>query len=328
MDDFEKVATTILSEIKKASRFLLILHTPPDYDCLASCLAMKLVLSRMGKRAEISYGNNAKSQILADWLTSDEIIETKLIDIEYRKYDYYLSLDTAELQSISQKGIKIINIDHHDISNTNYGDINFVVKAPSACSVLYKLFKLWNIEIDSQMATLLFTGIWSDTQGLNVLITDKSAFSDCAELVKLGADFHKVAYWTSVVTPDQLKSVGIALAKLKLYRDDKIALTDFTLDDAKQAGLEFSTHGIHRKIINQMNRLYKVKISVVIKQKEIGWYVCLRSNNPESPIDITLLTKRMGGGGHKGAGGFDMIGELDNVRKKVLILINETYPDL
>ena len=205
MDDFEKKAIEILEEIKKRNNFLLLIHNPPDLDSTASCVAMKHVLTQLGKKATIILGDNSKDQIFSDWLLKkediDEMEETKFSEVNFSQYDCYIALDTPSLLHISHIPvptvpfpIKSICIDHHVVANSNFGDINLIFQASSVTAILFDLFMLWNIQIDPYLATILYAGIFSDILGFKVPLTDIKSFKISAELIERGADFLKVGF--------------------------------------------------------------------------------------------------------------------------------------
>ncbi len=115
-------------------------------------------------------------------------------------YDLIITVDTAELSqlgSVYENNIElfhqvpVINIDHH-ISNTHFGKINYTdIMASSATELLLQLFEDMGKEegidlIDEDVATLLLTGIITDTGSFQNANTTPKSFASSAKLIAYG----------------------------------------------------------------------------------------------------------------------------------------------
>jgi phosphoesterase RecJ-like protein len=265
-----------------------------------------------------------------------KIEQLKFSEVDFSKLDLYLALDSPSMEHISHHPIpqnplpvKTINIDHHTKDKLDYGDINLVTDHSSTSALLFELFKSWKVKIDSKLATLLFTGLSSDTLGFKVPITNSKAFQIAAELIDLGADFLKVNFTLSSHPNNKLKTIGLALSRLESSANQKVITSYLTYQDMENCGLpqtQFRT--IHRTILYYLSSSSQAAIAILILQTERGWYISLRSNNPYDVRDVTLIATSFGGGGHKQAGGFSFSGTLEEAKKNVLDKISEVYPDL
>ena len=133
--------------------FILLTHTNPDHDAVASCLAFDAVARK----------HNKKSFILMDTPLTGPL--SKIKGIERICYDLDLisinpadsiivTFDCAEearvgaLPGWRNLGKIVVNIDHH-ASNGMFGDINLVDgKASSTGEVLWEVLRSGNISID------------------------------------------------------------------------------------------------------------------------------------------------------------------------------------
>ena len=67
---YYKESQSILDEIKKANRIMMMCHEGPDMDSVLSCLVLKYVLNKLGKESDI-YSKD-RLNVMADLLDSDQ----------------------------------------------------------------------------------------------------------------------------------------------------------------------------------------------------------------------------------------------------------------
>ena len=89
-------------------------------------------------------------------------------------------LDTAKLsranvdgggESLRRNGRPIINVDHH-YTNPRFGDVNWVVDdASSTAELVYRILRALEMTITPDLASLLYTGIHTDTDGFSLTNT-------------------------------------------------------------------------------------------------------------------------------------------------------------
>ena len=116
-----------------------------------------------------------------------------------RKYDLIVTVDTADLalfgtlykEHVDMFGdIPVLNIDHH-ISNTQFGQLHLIdPTAASATEVLYSWFmqvQEFREKITPDMATLLLTGLITDTRSFQNPNTTPRSLEVAAELLEKGA---------------------------------------------------------------------------------------------------------------------------------------------
>ena len=104
-------------------------------------------------------------------------------------------MDTAKAKRVNIDGkleaipnAKVLNIDHHT-TNTQYGDWNWVEgDASSSCELIYLLIKALGCQVTPTIATLIYAGIHSDTQGFSLANTTNRSLRVAAELAEAGAD--------------------------------------------------------------------------------------------------------------------------------------------
>lgn len=140
-------------------------HQKPDTDSITS----SIVLANLQR----ALGNNAVAYKLGDLnketkyaLKTFEVEEPKTLESVDENCDVILVDHNEASQSacgIEKSNIKMV-VDHHKIKFETYEPIYYIAE-PLGCtgSILYKLYKQNDVEINSQMAGLMLSAIISDT---------------------------------------------------------------------------------------------------------------------------------------------------------------------
>ena len=321
MENHKTISENIRQEINIAQNILLISHQKPDGDTLGSNLALLAYLKRLGKNVfsfclhplpeKFSFLPNA--HLISD----DHRLFTK-------KYDLIITVDCASLEyagvdklmTALPQGYKLINIDHH-ITNPHFGDMNLVIpEASSNAEVLYRLFRDWQIDWDSDIATGLSCGMITDTNGFTNAATSYHCFNAISEMTKQGAKPHRIVKNALTNTNiAHLRLWGRAMERLRESKHHGIVYTWFNQEDFKECQVdETATEGI----INFLHILKDAKILMVLTEMKNN--VIKGSLRTTLNIDLTQLAKIFGGGGHKKAAGFSLSGRLvyDNNKLRII----------
>ena len=300
---------SILEEIKKSKKILILTHEKPDGDAIGSSFAMYHILKRLNKTVDISLQDVPKQFSYIEGI--DQIKEVPDSD-----YDLCIVLDCSRIERIGVNQhllpTNIINIDHHQ-TNTNFGIINYVEPNMSSCSeVLYHFFKD-DFAIDKTIGECLLTGLLTDTGGYGNSNVLPSSLYMAGELIELGADFHKVFYNAiSKQTKSQFELFQIARERLVFYNEGKIAFTYITKADTERC---HCLPGDHEGIVDIGRNIEGVEVSVFIHEDD-GYRVSLRSNN--SNIDVSKIAELFNGGGHKPAAGFIFTGDFKETKDRLI----------
>ncbi len=247
-------------------------------------------------------------------------------DISYNKgeadYDLIITVDCAELTQL--KGfyennvelfhqIPVVNIDHH-ISNAHFGKVNYVdIMASSTTELILPIFEeiaLQNKEdiIDEDVATLLLTGIITDTGSFQNANTTPKAFDEAAKLVAYGARQQEIIqniYKTKQLS--QLKLWGRVLSKIQTDEKYKLVWSVVSQQDFKDTDSSENETG---DIIDElMTNAPGAEVIMLMKEREDGSVsISLRTTN--SAVDAAEIAEKFGGGGHTQAAGF-RVGDKD-----------------
>jgi hypothetical protein len=299
-------------QLNEASSIALISHLDPDGDNLGSLTALSKSLLNLGKKVyPIEFDKipeNLKFLPNLDLLSDNTDINIDMI----------ICLDCANYKRLGQidelfnKSKFRINIDHHQ-SNEFYGDVNIVKKGySSTCELVFDVINEVNLPIDEEISMSLLTGISTDTGRFLYSATTADTLAKASKLVENGADMMKIneLIYQSKKFEAQLLENEI-LSKTEIY-NDYVAIGFVMTDQLNKYNVEISDID---SVINTFRDTDKIKISVLIKQQTENEYrVSFRS---KGNIDVGLIAKNLGGGGHKNAAATRITGDFETVSNKI-----------
>lgn len=242
-------------------------------------------------------------------------------------YDLILVVDSAELSllgSIYSDNIDlfqttpILNVDHH-ISNTRFGQLQLIdPTCASATEVLYAWFcshPKWKDLITPDIATLLLTGLITDTRSFQNPNTTPRSLEVAANLLDLGARQQEIIQHIYKTKPlSTLKIWGRALNQIQFDPESKIVWSSISREDLTEMGATSKeSAGILDELISTIPDADVHALFTEIE--EGGFKASLRSS---TAIDVNKAAGRLfGGGGHARAAGFK-IKQYGNFQLKVI----------
>ena len=228
-------------------------------------------------------------------------------------FDLFLIVDAGDLK---QTGIKeqleevrqlgfdqcFINIDHHK-TNDHFGDINIVdTEASSTCEMLYGFFEETSAFIGPSAAECLLTGIIGDTGNFTNAATTKKSLKIAASLISQGANIFQIIQniVSAEASINTLRLWGAIFERLTYNKKYNIAVSYVLQKDLIECKASEEAVEIVSNLLNYING---IKAGILIKETRDGAYkVSMRSTNDS--VDLAILARAAGGGGHKKAAGF------------------------
>ncbi|MDE2188570.1 MAG: bifunctional oligoribonuclease/PAP phosphatase NrnA [Patescibacteria group bacterium] len=328
----QEAAPKILAAIQKANNILLHCHPSPDPDSVGSALAMKFALEQMGKRATVIGGDSPIPDGFAGFPGVNAIIPKKFSEIDLSEFDLFIIQDAANVEQITRYAaltiplsIPTVIIDHHR-TNPGYGSVNLVCPDyPATAQLLFDLFKLWNFKLTHEIAANLFVGIYADTGGFKYTGTNPNTFLAAAELSKAASDFTKIiSEMENSATPDDIAFQGVALDHVRQVCDGKIGLSVVSCEEFKSRGIEprFVRAGNISSILKSVKKWPVVGAVLEAEPEKIR--VSFRSKDGDLS-DVSVLTSKLGGGGHKAAAGALLTMPLPEAVEKIVSTAKEIY---
>ena len=300
--------------IEKSNSIVLLAHEDPDGDAIGSLIAFYRIIKNMNKDVMV-----IADKIPYRFNCLDDIgVITRDTD---KGFDLGIVLDCASLERVGVVSDIIDRINHlividHHISNTLYGEVNYIDDgAASSTQILYYLFKEWKVEIDKECAKALMTGVITDSGGFKNNNVNKFTYLMAADMVDIGVDIYNLQREVlTMTTLPQMILKKIALERLELLRDGKIAFTYITKEDMVNAKALLVDH---EGLVDLVKDIIGVEVSIFMREDD-GYKISLRSNGK---INVREIAEVFGGGGHMMAAGLKINKSLEKVKQDI---INET----
>ena len=220
--------------------------------------------------------------------------------------------DTGLMPSYSRR--VDLCIDHH-AGNNGYAQYTLLdPTAAATAELLCDVIEAMGVELDTQMADCLYTGLATDTGCFRFSNTTARTHRVAARLMEAGARVEELnTLLFSTKTRGQMEAERMAQSHLEYALEDRCALIWLSQDEieasqADPADLEELTAlpiGIEG-----------VRVGLTFRQQPSGsWRISIRTTRD---VNAVAIARRLGGGGHLRAAGCELLGTLDNVKSAVL----------
>ena len=207
-------------------KMLIFGHKSPDTDTICSAIVMENLQKKLGKEVEaVRLGNlNKETEYVLNYLgvNAPRMIEKvedgqEVILVDHNEF-------SQSVDNIENAKIKMV-VDHHRICDFQTSEPLYYRAEPvgCTCTILYKLYKENNIEIDKTIASLMMSAIISDTLLLKSptkTVEDENAVKELEKISGLnaqvyGLDMLKAGTDLSGFTADELISLDCKVCALK-----------------------------------------------------------------------------------------------------------------
>ena len=310
----------ILETIKQSKNILINVHRNPDLDSIGSATAMYQALIKMGKKVTLVCPHKIPENF--KFLRGANLVET----IDFKEwagkpspYDIFLILDSGSYdivtgsKEIKLPDIKKIIIDHHLTNNwTDYVYRLLDTKASATAEIVYGMLKDWRVDIDGDISTSLLSGIAGDTVFFKYPKDPAMTFSNVSELMKLGADYNLlIEKFNDSLSFGFVKLLGEFLKNMKQGAGFVWSAVDYITFEKYG-----KPRGVRETVADSFFRSIKnIKFGVALIEEEKGKFaVSFRS---KKNTDVSVIAKKLGGGGHKNAAGATIYGSIDQIIKKI-----------
>lgn len=269
---------------------LILTHAHPDGDTLGCGFALCRALMKMGKICAVINADEIPKKY--DYLYED------IAPIKF-KQNYVVAVDVATVNLLgSLEGQYHIDmcIDHHS-TNTEYADYLLLDDVPAACQIVFEVIKELGVDIDSKIASCLYTGLTTDTGCFRYASTTAQTYRAAAELIELGADngrINRVMFETKTKTYARLER--LALDSMRFYENERVAIITITQEMYQLTG---SNEQETEAIAPLTRQIEGVEIGITIREKSDG--TCKASIRTFESVNAAMLAKEFGGGGHSQA---------------------------
>jgi len=294
--------------IHAAQRILFTTHERTDGDDLGTVLALAHYAKAQQKHIQIVITGGTPSRL--SFLPLSDEVEEQLHDTNF---DLLIvsgcsnkeRINHPEIQNLA---IKTINFDHHP-DNQQYADINVVDSTKSSVAeLMYDFFQFCQWEISHPIATCLLTGIITDT-GLFMHSNTKAETLEAAgKLMASGANItHVTKHTFSSSDISHLHAWGTGLENSYFNPENKIIYSVITKETLEKLGNPELAN--FEGLVETLNKVPEAKYAMLLKEEDGRIKGSLRSD-PFKGVDVKEIAHSFGGGGHKWAAGFTLVGKL------------------
>jgi bifunctional oligoribonuclease and PAP phosphatase NrnA len=306
----------VLARIREDSHFALATHEHPDGDALGSLVAMQELLAALGKDS-VMYVSPDDLPLPEEYqvFVLDAAIHAPPPDIAERTVVF---LDCGNIDrnsaSVLRDGAHLLNIDHHH-DNTRFGTVNHVV-ADASCTaeIVWDLMHGLDVAPTDVAVQALYIGLITDTGRFMYENTGPRAHQMAAELIEDGVDVAAVYHHLyEEMPPEKLALMTLALGQLQRFDGGELTLTSLTAEDFRRTDAE---EHYSEGVVDQLRALRGTKVAVLVREVLSGERrgqrkVSLRAVDED--VDVSLIARAQGGGGHRRAAGFSTPLELDEL---------------
>ena len=306
----------IIEQIEKSKNPLFICHENPDGDTYGAAFALR---SGMGaKESMIACASKV------EWPFDNLGIDGTVHAISGINNDLYVFLDCADefrcgegIKNNLKPEVTTINIDHHQ-SNTYYADYNYVIERSSTSELVFDILMEGKKQISKKTADYLYMGVASDS-GLFVHgYTTSETHLTAAKLLEFGADFEKIGELLfRTISKGRAYLTGRLFNNLEII-NEIVAISYISQKDFYECNAEYNDS---EGLISSLDSIEGMQICILLKQiDEMTFKASMRSSRD---YDISKLAIANGGGGHKQAAGCRFSGEIEEIKARIMIQIEE-----
>lgn len=313
--------------IARHSHFVLTTHLNPDGDGIGSACALTEFLLAHGKSVRFVCDSPIPRKFaFLDYHGTHEIYNSHS---DFNDIEVLIVLDThkrerigAVAEFIDRPGVITICIDHHpvDMSFTRYLAID-----PKACAVgemIYRLFKEARQPLNLRAATGIYASIVSDTGRFCYSSSGRLAHHIAEECIRLGVEPQQMfSKLFQHITLAETKLFAAALQGMETYFDGQIVIQQIRQEDFGKLGEKpEDLEHIDLDYIHDFNMLIE-DVSCFILLREFSCDRVRVSLRSKHSFDISSVVQILGGGGHPNAAGLTWKGSLDDIKRKILELL-------
>jgi phosphoesterase RecJ-like protein len=199
----------------------------------------------------------------------------------------------------------VIVVDHH-ASNTRFGTVNVVdAAAASTASLVVELLDDLGLELTTDVAACLYTGLVTDTGSFKYAATTPEVHQLAARLLSTGIrhDLISREIWDSA-SFGYVKALGVVCARAVLEADEVGGLglvwTAVGAEDLHRYGLALADV---EGVIDVLRTTREAEVAVVLKTDPEDGLLKV-STRSKGRIDVGAVCVGLGGGGHRFAAGY------------------------
>ena len=297
----------VLDAVRSGEKFVLLTHEHPDGDALGSLVGMHGILTALGKDSVMFIcAGEFPLPYEYGWFDLAGVSSVVPTDVAERTI-VYLDCGTIErnpVEEFRRPSGPMLNIDHHH-DNTCFGTVNMVVKdASCTAELVWDIGRELGVPLTPKTAEGLYVGLITDTGRFMYENTGPRAHLMAADLLASGIDHTAIYRRVYEEWPEpKLRLFARALSRTERHAGGALTMTTLPRGDFRETGAEESyTEGV----VDRLRAVDGTKVAALARELIDGdggrWKVSLRSSDGD--VDVSVIARASGGGGHKAAAGF------------------------
>jgi phosphoesterase RecJ-like protein len=302
----------VLAELRGAGKLIVVTHENPDGDALGSLIAMQQTLAALGKEC-VTFVDAGEFPLPHEYrfLPLTGLVNEPPEDLDEHTIVFLDcgNLERNPAEAFQRPGMHILNIDHHH-DNTHFGTVNLVApEASCTAEIVWDLMSGLGVKPTPTIAEALYVGLITDTGRFMYENTGPRAHRMAAELIEAGVDVHEIYRRVyEGISYGKLALLARGLSKVERYDDGRLTVTALSAADYAESGAEES---YSEGVIDHLRAVEGTAVAALIRARladgdEDGQpaqrKVSLRAS--DSSVDVSLIARAQGGGGHRQAAGF------------------------
>ena len=313
-------------------RIVVMGHKITDVDALGAAIGIYRAARTIGKQVHIVVNDPTTSirPLMAGFMDNPEYTPDMFIDSSKAKelVDHntvVIVVDTnkpsyTECQDLLSMTKTIVVLDHHRRGNEVIENavLSYVEPyASSTCEMVSEILQYFadGLKLRSIEADCLYAGIIIDTNNFTTRAGVRT-FEAAAFLKRSGADITRVRKLLRD-NIDSYKARAEAVRNAEIYREH------FAIAICPSEGLESPTV-VGAQAANELLNISNVKASFVLTCYNGEIYISARAIDE---INVQLMMEKMGGGGHLNIAGAQMKAPVDEAKKMLEKVIDETIEE-
>jgi len=315
----------VLALLDAAQTVAISGHVNPDGDALGSALALRDLLRALGKKADVLLGQESRAPELYEFLPDYDFVYSS----EYTATpDLFIAVDAATSKRLgrAEELIEVakvtLTIDHHasfqGFTQYYYGDDT----VPATASLIWRIIKASRIQPTLNMAMYCFVGIMTDTGRFAFINTDRTAFTDAAEMIDIGVNTSEISqHIYENKSLDVMRLEALIIDRIQFSCAGKVVYSYILQSDLSMLGLKRDDT---EQLPTVLRSIKGVEIAVLFRDEEgEGVRVNLRSRDT---FNVGVFASKHGGGGHHGAAGLTLTMTLAEAISHTLSLLLDEIP--
>ena len=313
------VPAEVVDAIHGANKIALIGHVTPDADCFGAIGALFVALQELGKYPFVSMPEDTVARKLRFMMEMAGYVGASAEELA--ACDLAVVLDTAKDRRVNIEGkleaiseAKILNIDHH-ATNPAFGHVNWIDgHASSTSELVYLVIRALGCQITPTIATLIYAGVHSDTQGFSLSNTTTRSLQVAGALASAGADIIDTCEKLNRSrSRSEFELLKVVYKNTQVSEDGRLGWSTANYDEIAAAGCHANDIDDQVEIVRSIEG---VRVAILFSEGNRGK---IRMNfRGERHISVLELAKQFGGGGHHASAGAILDGSIEEVAARVL----------